>query len=70
MFFLYDDAGPAWTYLDAVVSILFLIDMIVSFNLAYYNEKDDLVVDRCKISLRYLRTWFILDIVSLIPLGV
>ena len=69
VFFLVDDDSPEWAVVDVIVSLFFLIDMIVAFNLGYYDRNDDIVLDRCKIASRYLRSWFILDLVSLVPLG-
>ena len=50
-----------------IIDILFAVDMIVIFNSAYYDEDLMLVEDRCQISYNYLTSWFLIDLICIIP---
>lgn len=50
-----------------VIDILFLCDMIVIFNSAYYSKDMDIIDDRKTISKSYLTGWFTLDLLAIIP---
>ena len=48
------------------IPFIFVIDILVNFNTAF--EKDGhLISSRKKISLRYLKTWFVVDLIAIIP---
>jgi len=53
--------------LDYVVDLLFLLDILVVFNTAYYDEDVDLVDDRKQIAKNYLKGWFTIDLLAIIP---
>ena len=46
---------------------IFLIDIFVNFNSAYY-ENDKLIDDRRKIVFNYLTGWFIIDLLAMLPI--
>ncbi|KAG9133894.1 hypothetical protein Leryth_004619 [Lithospermum erythrorhizon] len=53
---------------DNIVNGFFAIDIILTFFVAYLDKVTYVLVDdRKKIAWRYLRTWFILDLVATIP---
>ncbi|KAL6609939.1 hypothetical protein ACP70R_039908 [Stipagrostis hirtigluma subsp. patula] len=53
---------------DIVVDIFFAVDIVLTFFLAYIDSRTQLLVrDRKKITLRYLSTFFIMDVASTIP---
>ena len=55
-------------YLDLIVDILFLTDVVVNFFKAYVDDTSKIyVVNRCKIVKRYIKTWFCLDFFSSLP---
>ena len=59
-----------WTgffWFDLCVDIYFLVDIVVSFKTAYFNELGDLVVDPRMIRKHYVRTWFPIDVSSCFP---
>lgn len=56
-----------WWWADTVIDILFVIDVFVNLNSAYYNEDEQLETRRSRIFLKYLKTWMILDIIACIP---
>ena len=49
------------------LDIFFFLDILVNFQTAYFDNDRRLVYNRRKISLRYLRTHFVLDLLSTIP---
>ena len=52
--------------IDVMVDIWFGIDILVSFNTAFV-VKDRIVVRRLLIAKRYLRSWFFLDFIAILP---
>ncbi|XP_048503364.1 potassium channel AKT2 isoform X2 [Beta vulgaris subsp. vulgaris] len=53
---------------DNIVNVFFAIDIIITFFLAYFDSRTQLLVsDFRKIAIRYLSTWFIMDLASTIP---
>lgn len=49
------------------IDFLFLLDMIVIFNSAFYNKDMDIIDDRQMICKSYLSGWFTLDLLAVIP---
>ena len=59
--------GSEW-YFDTIVDVLFITDLCMSFNLAYRpHPQADLVKDRKKIAINYLKCWFWIDLVASVP---
>lgn len=57
-----------WTVIDLFIDIYFLTDVILNFNTGYIIEKDEItVLERDRITVHYLRTWFVFDFFSSIP---
>lgn len=52
-------------YLDFV----WFIEMIRIFNSPYFNENGKMVYNKKQIAMRYLKTWFILDLYAFVPLA-
>lgn len=52
---------------DLCVDIFFFCDIVVNFRTTYIGKTDAVVTDPKKIALRYLRTYFIVDLVAAIP---
>lgn len=53
--------------LEYVLYAVFVLDMAVTFNLAFYNENDVIVYDRRLIAQNYFRCFFWIDLVSVFP---
>lgn len=50
------------------IDILFLCDMFVIFNSAFYDEESyKMTENRNEIACAYLKGWFIIDLVSILP---
>lgn len=63
--------GSAEFYIDMLVDIFFLIDIVLNFRTAIisYNEAGQRTRnnDRCDIAKHYLKGWFVIDIVAVLP---
>ena len=52
-------------YINLVVDIYFLVDLLVNFNLAFYDrERDRWVLHLWPIAVQYIKGWFFLDLIS------
>jgi hypothetical protein len=58
----------AFMIINLIVDTLFLIDVLVSFNTAYLDKNAILVDDRRAIACNYMKSWFLLDVSTSIPL--
>ena len=55
-----------WFYANLIVDCLFITDILVNLNTAYYNDSI-LIASRRAIFMNYLKGWLILDIIASIP---
>ena len=62
-----DKTEPDSHTLDYIIDFLFGIDIFVIFNSAYYNDDSEIVDDRKQIACSYLKGWFIIDLLAIIP---
>lgn len=58
---------PTWQWINNCIDILFLIDIIIIFNTATYDDDFHIITDRATITSDYLKTWFLLDFFCIIP---
>ena len=56
-----------WKIFETVIDFLFLFDIFITFNIGYYDENNDLIVDRKKIAINYIMSWFALDLITSLP---
>lgn len=49
---------------------MFMIDIILIFNTAYYTLEMQLVDQRKEICINYLTGWFIIDFLAIIPFDI
>jgi hypothetical protein len=49
------------------IDLLFLIDIIITFNVAYFDDGYNIVEKRGPIASNYLKGWFVIDFTSIIP---
>ena len=49
-------------FLDMAIEVIFILDLAINFNLAYFNEDGHLVYSRLQIAKNYIKTWLILDL--------
>lgn len=57
-----------WTIFDVTIDGFFFLDMIVNFFSITQNEDGTLVFSHSRIATNYLKSWFIIDLVSCIPM--
>ncbi len=65
----YDTDDLTWTCIDYFVDVSFGIDIVLNFFMAYYDSDDDIVDTRSFIVCAYLRSWFMIDVVSILPVS-
>jgi len=49
---------------------IFLIDIVLNFFTGYYDQNNNLIMDKPKIATKYLKGWFLLDFVALFPFDI
>jgi hypothetical protein len=55
-------------FVNEFIDYFFLVDILVNCNTALIIEEKSLVIDnRCKIFISYLKSWLIIDIMSILP---
>ena len=59
-----------WVITDSLVDFVFLLDLVLNFFFAYYDDEFMLVDDRKTITTSYLRSWFVVDLIAIIPVSV
>ncbi len=64
-----DNDNPAWTAINYIIDAIFFIDIVLCFCTAFEDENEDLIHDRCVIAKTYLKTWFFVDIISVLPVS-
>uniref|UniRef100_A0A8C3AGK7 Potassium voltage-gated channel subfamily H member 5 n=1 Tax=Cyclopterus lumpus TaxID=8103 RepID=A0A8C3AGK7_CYCLU len=57
----------AWLVLDSVVDIIFLIDIVLNFHTTFVGPAGEVVSDAKLIRMNYLKTWFVIDLLSCLP---
>lgn len=65
--FSYDSTGTGRESLDHIIDFLFFIDILVCFNAETMTDEFELISDRKQITINYLKGWFFIDTVSIIP---
>ena len=53
-----------------IMDVLFLIDIFINFNSAYVIEEVHLVTIRKKIMINYIKSWFLIDFLAVIPFDI
>ena len=54
--------------LDAIVYLVFVADLLISFRTSYYDDERQIVLSARKVAQRYLETWFRWDLLGTLPL--
>lgn len=65
-FIFYDKFPVHLAWIDTLLGLIFSIDILVNFNTAF-EKNQYLIFDRKKIRKNYLRTWFFVDLIAVIP---
>ena len=64
-----DDDAAGYSTFDIVMNTAFGIDIVVTFFSAYRDEENELVTNNRYIAWQYFTGWFILDLLTLIPIN-
>ena len=65
-----DDEPLHWKIINFTIDSLFAIDIIVIFQSCYYDDEFVIVENRWMIAKEYLKSWFIIDLVAILPFDV
>lgn len=49
------------------IDCMFLLDILIIFNTAFYTDEMDIIEDRKKIAVFYLKGWFLIDLIAIVP---
>jgi len=63
-------SGYGLFVMNTLVNTVFIIDIILQFRIMYRDENGQYEGDPWLISLNYLKTWFIIDVVSILPFDI
>ena len=50
------------------IDIFYIIDLVINFYRSYYNFDENLITDKNIIFIHYMKTWFLLDFISSLPI--
>lgn len=53
---------------DIACTIVLLMEMMLRFRIGFLSDDDKLVDDKAAIAMRYFRTWFFYDLITMLPL--
>lgn len=51
-----------------VIDVIFLTDILINFNSAFYDSHYDCIDDRKEIANNYIKGWFFLDLIAILPI--
>ena len=59
------DEVAEWLFiLELCIDCIFMLDILFTFFTAYYEDKEILITNKCKIITNYLKGWFAIDLLS------
>jgi Ion transport protein/Cyclic nucleotide-binding domain len=62
-------SGANLIALDTAIDCLFIIDILIAFQTVYYSDEEEAYIAvRSRICAQYLRSWFLVDLVSSLPI--
>ena len=64
-----NDTDADWLIIEVIIDIIYFFDIVFSFLSAYHNLIEELIDDRKKIACNYLKFWFIVDFISILPIN-
>lgn len=64
---LADDWSDPWFIFQNIVDILFWMDLLINMFSSYYSDEGVLVRDKKTVVIKYIKTWFIIDLLACIP---
>lgn len=64
---LYENITSEWLWFNYTIDFMFFIDIIIIFNSQTIDEDFEIISDRPTIVCTYLRSWFLIDLVAILP---
>jgi hypothetical protein len=61
------DNNDGYVFYRYCIDFLFFCDILVNFNTALQNEIFEIEDNRCVISMTYMKGWFLIDLLAIIP---
>ena len=58
-----------WTVIETIIDCIFGVDLLLNFFFAYYDNQDDIVDSRKRIAMSYLKGWFFIDLLTILPIS-
>lgn len=66
--FFKDETTTAWIIFNVVSDTFFLMDLVLNFRTGIvFEDNTEIILDPKKIKQKYLKSWFVVDFVSSIP---
>ncbi|KAM9861396.1 potassium/sodium hyperpolarization-activated cyclic nucleotide-gated channel 4 [Aulostomus maculatus] len=66
--FFKDEHTPPWIVFNVVSDTFFLMDLVLNFRTGIVKEDNtEIILDPQEIKIKYLRSWFVVDFISSIP---
>ena len=66
--FFKDETTTPWIIFNVVSDTFFLVDLVLNFRTGIvFEDNTEIILDPRKIKMKYLKTWFVVDFVSSIP---
>ncbi|KAF4042984.1 Ion transport protein [Phytophthora infestans] len=62
------DAVGGWYVLEMIIDGFFLVDILLNFRTAYFDDERKLIYDPRTLFWRYAKGWFLLDLISTVPI--
>ena len=59
--------SPAILVIDSVVDVVFFVDILINFHTTFVGPAGEVISDPRVIRLNYLKTWFVIDLLSCLP---
>ena len=59
-----DNANLGVFLMECFMDAIFLFDVGLNFFIAYYDSNNVVITDKKQIAIKYLKTWFTIDLVS------
>ena len=53
-----------------IIDFFFFLDICVIFNTSFYDPEMQIIENRCEIAKHYLKGWFLIDFLAIIPFDI
>uniref|UniRef100_A0A8C5D1K1 Potassium voltage-gated channel, subfamily H (eag-related), member 1b n=1 Tax=Gouania willdenowi TaxID=441366 RepID=A0A8C5D1K1_GOUWI len=59
-----------WLVVDSIVDVIFLVDIVLNFHTTFVGPAGEVLSDPKLIRMNYVKTWFVIDLLSCLPYDV